>query len=241
MNRTIILRCHTEVAEERRRPGNEQRNRTKVHQKTRRSQRHWSSSALVFDNETRLDERQPLTFGFARLLQDDGTSYGECRAEILFYDPDELTSSEIDRLRQYVGRRRGEVAKDVASRDIVLCTKQYFIENFLFPHIEAENLIVGFNLPFDLSRLAADVRPATKLNEGWSLIFNYTDRKTGEIKIDKIRRIKITRKDGKIAFIRLSGYSERRGNLPYGRFLDLFTLAWSLRNVHYSLDGLAHD
>ena len=175
------------------------------------------------------------------IVQDDGTGYGECRAEIIFYDPDELTSPEIHQLKQYVARRRAEVARDVASRDIVLCTKQHFIEKFLFPHIEAENLIVAFNLPFDLSRLAADARSATKLNEGWSLIFNYTDRKTGKIKTDRIRRIKITRKDGKIAFIRLSGYSERRGVLPYGRFLDLFTLAWSLRNVHYSLDGLAHD
>ena len=74
MNRTIILRCHTEVAEERGRRGTEQQNRAKVHQKTRRSQRHWPPFALVFDGETRLDERQSLTFGFARLLQDDGTS-----------------------------------------------------------------------------------------------------------------------------------------------------------------------
>ena len=135
----------------------------------------------------------------------DGTSYGDCRAEIIFYDPEELTPVEIDKLKQYVERKRAEVAKDVVSRDIVLCTKQYFIEKFLFPHIEAENLIVGFNLPFDLSRLAAEARPATKLNEGWSLMFNYTDQTTGEVKLDRIRRIKITRKDGNVAANRHPG------------------------------------
>ncbi len=75
----------------------------------------------------------------------------------------------------------------------------------------------------------------------WSLVFEYRDRKTEQLKEDAIRRIKITRKDGKIAFIRLSGYSTLRGVLPSGRFLDLFTLAWALRNVHYSLNGLAKD
>ena len=79
------------------------------------------------------------------------------------------------------------------------------------------------------------------MNEDWSLVFEYIDRVTKKLKEDTIRRIKITRKDGKIAFIRLSGYSNKRGILPYGRFLDLFTLAWALRNVHHSLDSLAED
>jgi len=241
MNRTIILRCHTEVATEPVELGTVQPDHPKAHPSNSRNQRRWSPFALPFDCETRLDENKSLTCGFARLLQDDGESYADCRAEILFYDPDELTPVEVNHLRQYVARKRAEVAKDVVSREIVLCTKQYFVEKFLFPHIEAGNLIVGFNLPFDLSRLAADARPATSLNEGWSLIFNYTDRKTRQVKTDRIRRIKITRKDGKIAFIRMSGFSKRRGILPYGRFLDLFTLAWALRNVHYSLDGLARE
>lgn len=73
------------------------------------------------------------------------------------------------------------------------------------------------------------------------MVFQFTDRKTKKLEEDAIRRIKITRKDGKIAFIRLSGYSKKSGRLPYGRFLDLFTLAWALRNVHYRLDSLAKD
>lgn len=69
MNRTVILRCHTEVAEEPK-SDTKQQNGTQVSWKTRGNQRRWPPFALVFDCETRLDERQSLTFGFARLLQD---------------------------------------------------------------------------------------------------------------------------------------------------------------------------
>ena len=118
------------------------------------------------------------------------------------------------------------------SKEILLLTKQEFIEKFFFPHAEAGSLIVGFNLPFDLNRLPSDARPATRINEDWSLVFHYTDRKTGKLKEDTIHRIKITRKDGKTAFIGLSGVSlhgrkkkRRKKRLPHGRFLDLRTLA----------------
>ena len=230
MKKTIILRAHTEF-------------RTKL------SRREWIAPdsptwppyALVFDCETRTGELQSLTFGFAQLLRNVHGNYGDCRVEIIFYDPEELKSSEVRVLKRYVRRNRAKVSQDVSSKKILLLTKQQFIYRFLFPHVEAESLIVGFNLCFDLTRLVSDARAATRINDDWSLVFEYRDRKTKQIREDTIRRIKITRKDGKIAFIKLSGYSTRRGVLPSGRFLDLFTLAWALRNVHYSLQGLADD
>jgi hypothetical protein len=99
MNRTIILRCHTEVAENGAEAVAVKPDRPQAQWTTRRNQRRWPPFALTFDCETRLDENQSLTFGFARLLQDDGKSYENCRAEILFYDPDELTSVEINKKR----------------------------------------------------------------------------------------------------------------------------------------------
>jgi len=228
---TPILRGHTETRQQRR---SRKRARRKHPPK-------WPLFALVFDCETRTDEKQSLTFGFVRLLRNVENSYSDCRVEIIFFDPEEIRPSEIQALRKYAAEKRAEIALDVRSRNLLLLTKQEFIERFLFPHLEAGSLIVGFNLPFDLARLASDARPATRLNEDWSLVFDYTDRKTGRVERDTIRRIKITRKDGKVTFIRLSGYSKRKGKLPYGRFLDLFALAWSLRSVHYSLDGLAKD
>lgn len=230
MNRTIILRAHTEF-------------------RTKCSRRKWIAPesptwppyALVFDSETRTDTLLPLTFGFARLIRNVNGSYTDCRVEIIFYDPEELKPFEVRVLRKYVARNRAEISQDVSSNKILLLTKQQFIDRFFFPHVEAESLIVGFNLCFDLTRIASDARAATRINDDWSLVFEYQDRITKQLKEDTIRRIKITRKDGKIAFIKLSGYSTRRGVLPSGRFLDLFTLAWALRNVHYSLNALAKD
>ncbi|MGH2508121.1 MAG: hypothetical protein ACRDHZ_12055, partial [Ktedonobacteraceae bacterium] len=230
MNKTVILRAHTEVRRKRKK-------RKWIKPKSTK----WPPYALVFDCETRIDENLSLTFGFARLLRNDRNAYTDCRAEIVFYDPDELKLSEVQCLMRYVAKRKTETADDVLPRKLLLLTRQQFIQRFFFPHAEAESLIVGFNLCFDLSRIAADARPATGLNEDWSLVFHYEDRKTKQTKEDKVRRIKITRKDGKVAFIKLSGYSTWKGVLPSGRFLDLFTLAWALRNIHYSLKALAKD
>jgi hypothetical protein len=230
VNKTLILRAHTEV-----------RAKPKKQKWFKPKSVKWPNHALVFDCETRIDQNQSLTFGFARLLRNDENSYTDCRAEIIFYDPDELKSFEVQRLKKYVLGKRSETSDDVSSKTILLLTKQQFMQQFFFPHAQAESLIVGFNLCFDLTRIADDARPATRLNEDWSLVFHYKDRKTKQTKKDSIRRIKITRKDGKIAFIKLSGYSTWTGVLPSGRFLDLFTLAWALRNVHYSLKGLAKD
>jgi hypothetical protein len=192
MNKTIILRAHTEF-------------------RTKRSRRQtvpphspkWPPYALVFDCETRTDELLSLTFGFARLIRNVNGSYTDCRAEIIFYDPQELKPFEVRVLRKYVARNRAETSPDVSSKKILLLTKQQFIDRFFFPHVETESLIVGFNLCFDLTRIASDARAATRINDDWSLVFEYRDRKTKQLKEDTIRRIKITRKDGKIAFIKL--------------------------------------
>lgn len=111
------------------------------------------------------------------------------------------------------------------------------------PH-GAAALIVGFNLPFDLSRLAVDCRQARRRGEGWSLVIS-RDRhpQTGDPRDDPFRpRIRITPKDSKAAFIRLTGVPIRSSKTgrrlkPYspGRFLDLRTFGWALRNEPYGL------
>jgi hypothetical protein len=231
MNCTPIFRAHTETKQRRRRgKASNQRRIPK-----------WPPYALAFDCETRIDEKKSLTFGFARLLRNSKDTYNDCRAEIAFYDPEELTPAEINILKQFVARKRAETAKDVYSRDIQLLTRQEFVEQFLFPHAEAGSLIVGFNLPFDITRLPSSARPATRLNEDWSLVF--ANRSSNPDTLQKGEfRIKVDRKDGKIAFFALSGSFEHKGRFSSeGRFLDLFALAWSLTNTSYSLKGLAKD
>jgi hypothetical protein len=241
MNCPIILRAHTETRKRRTTGKLAGRKRKKHRAKQPRSERNWPPYALVFDCETRIDENQSLTFGLARLLRDVEHSYSDCRAEIIFYDPDELKPPEILALGQYVAHEHAETATDIPYRNILLLTKREFVEEVLFPHAEAGTLIVGFNLPFDLSRLADEARAATRVDKDWSLVFRNQSSNPDSLRKNQFR-IKIDRKDGKIAFIALSGAFERRGRFSSdGRFLDLFALAWSLTNISYKLKSLAKD
>jgi hypothetical protein len=233
MNRTIILRAHAE-AHERHRKG-----KGKSDSEKRESPSNWPPYALVLDCETRTDERQSLTFGFFRLLRNVDGSYSDVREEGIFYDPEEAYHSEFRVLKQHL--RQAETSKDVISHDVLLLTKRQFIETYFFPHAETGSLIVGFNLPFDLSRLASWARPATQVNKDWSLVFR-NESANPDVLRKREFRIKVDRKDGKIAFISLTGLFVERGRFSSsGRFLDLFALAWSLTNTSYSLKSLAKD
>src|SRR5438445_269101 len=150
-----------------------------------------------------------------------------------FDDPDELSSREIIELTDFSKREEPETASDV-SPEIRILTREEFLKQVFFPLAVNGALIVGFNLPFDICRLAADAREARRLNDDWSFVM-----------LDEpfCPRIVVTRKDGKIAFFRLSGVGRdpktgKKIRIPRGRFLDVRTLAWALRNVTYSLNGL---
>jgi hypothetical protein len=231
MKSTIYLRAHTETPK---------RPRGKKHSNSKSPK--WSDSALVFDCETTTDEKQSLTFGSYRLLRNVSGSYREVRQEGLVY-PDNVSVHDLQVLKCYAKRHTAESAKDCPNQICVLSLRE-FVENVFLPHALAGTLIVGFNLPFDISRIAADVRKARRLNEDWSFVMcRDTDPGTGKPRDNPFRpRIKVTRKDGKFAFIRLSGISirnpktgKRLKRYAPGRFLDLRTLAWALRNVSYNL------
>jgi len=233
MNSTILLRAHTELQKKR-----------KGAQRKKSNSPKWAKYALVFDCETTTDEKQSLTFGSYRLLREVNGRYSEIREEGFFY-PDDLPSHEVGILIQYAKQHAAETAID-CPKQICVRTLQEFIEKVFFPNALAGAVIVGFNLPFDISRIASDAREARRLNEDWSLVMSRDkDPRTGEVRDNPfLPRIKITRKDGKFAFFRFSGVSilnpktgKRLKAYRPGRFLDLRTLAWALRNVSYSLES----
>src|SRR5437879_4430136 len=225
MNGTIVLRAHTELLEKSKKP-----KRRKQH----KAEPKWPPCALVLDPETRTDEKQNLTFGPYRVVfADENGQYTDVRQEGFFYDPNELSPREIDELTKFSKREKAETAHDV-SKDLRMLTREEFLKQIFFPLAVNGALIVGFNLPFDISRLAADAREARRLNDDWSFVM-----------LDEpfCPRIVVTRKDGKIAFFRLSGVGRdpktgKKIRIPRGRFLDVRTLAWALRNVTYRLSGL---
>jgi hypothetical protein len=164
--------------------------------------------------------------------------------EIVFYADDipERDPDGMDALQQFASHNSAEAIK---SHKLQLVSRSEFIEQYFWRTLlEAEGMIVCFNAPFDLSRLAIDCREARRTNEGWSLIMSQDiDPQTGLIRENPFRpRVKITPKDSKCAFITLTGVSilsRKSGQRlkPYraGRFLDVKTLLWALRNKSVSL------
>ena len=116
-----------------------------------------------------------------------------------------------------------------------LMTRASFINHVFRRSIRRGNLVVGFNLPFDLSRIA--VRAANGSKGSWSLALSTRkSRKTGKPEPNPERpRIVINSMNSKMAFIKLGSILHRDEWPKEGRFLDLRTLGWSLRNEAYSL------
>ena len=101
-------------------------------------------SMLVFDTETLVDATQRLTFGSYRFIED-----GECLEEGLFCGAD-LLESDRNILDRYAAMHRA----DAINKKMQFLTLQEFIRTFYFAAYKGRCLVVGFNLPFDLSRIA---------------------------------------------------------------------------------------
>jgi hypothetical protein len=94
---------------------------------------------LLFDTETTVDAAQRLRVGAYQFRKGDDVDEAG-----LFYDPTILSEDELALLRQ-VCRERGRMLRTVAE----------FIDEVLFARAyDLRASIVGFNLPFDISRLA---------------------------------------------------------------------------------------
>jgi hypothetical protein len=247
----IFVRAHTEVINRPKRPRGSKAGAGSKAMSARRKQvwePAWPYHALVIDCETTTDERQTLTFGSYRFCRATGDGLYVCVEEGLFYD-DQLQESDpegLSVLQCYVESIKAETPKGYPDRPLLLSRSEFMDRVFWRAAGLAGALVVGFNLPFDLSRLAVEQRAARGHDRGWSLImFQDTDPTTGQPRHDPFRpRIKVAPKDSKTAFIRFAGVSMRSKKtkkrlVAYtpGRFLDLRTLGWTLRNESYSLQS----
>src|SRR6185437_14840875 len=97
-----------------------------------------SRLALFFDTETTDDAAQRLRFGCYQVWE------GDRREERgIFYDPENVKPEELAELRRVAASRRQR-----------LLTRALFVDQQFSRMGLAGALIVGFNLPFDISRLA---------------------------------------------------------------------------------------
>jgi hypothetical protein len=194
----------------------------------------------VIDTETTTDALQKLNFGVYQFCEIAHDGKYLCLEEGIFH-ADELGSGGQEVLRAYVREQNAKRGKGELKLD--LYNRHLFVEKVMYTAIQAGAAIVAFNLPFDLSRLAVEYRVARGAGRrGWSFVlFRYKDKAKSEWVPNTFRpRVQLRPKDSKAAFIRLAGGDMSQ---PYrtGRFLDLKTLVWALRNKSLSLDSACRE
>ncbi|WP_263365243.1 DNA polymerase [Edaphobacter bradus] len=201
-------------------------------------------SMLVFDTETTVDAMQKLVFGCYRFIDQ-----GECREEGLFYDED-LPEDKLEILRRYIRQHKADTADEL---ELKLISCREFLKKLFKAAYKVRSLVVGFNLPFDLSRLGFDVSAARQeFVGGFSLgLWTYEDQ-SGQERLDPNRpRVTVKHIDSKRALMSFTGRKTtdhddlipddsadgkpRKGYKFRGHFLDLKTLAFALTDRGHSL------
>ena len=106
---------------------------------------------LVFDTETTIDKYQNLNFGSYGVWQNDKLDeFG------LFYD-NNLDNNDVKTLSDYANKKH-----------IKLITKSQFLDMFIDYVYKRRAICVGFNLPFDISRIAIDYSISRRDNNAFS-------------------------------------------------------------------------
>jgi hypothetical protein len=199
----------------------------------------WPPHCLIIDTETTLDPAQTLNFGVFRRCKLVGSRY-LCVAEGIFHR-DALSVTELKLVQRHTVNPPALAAAEYfpAQTGLSLMSRSDFISRVFWNSVRKGELIVSFNSPFDLSRLA--IKSATgRKGDDWSLALSalWKNPKTGRVIPNPKRpRIVIDAQNSKMAFIKLGSVLHKEEWLKEGRFLDMRTLGWALRNRSFTLDG----
>lgn len=207
-------------------------------QATKRARpRKWPEYALVFDTETELDLKQTLNFGIWRFCQLQGTAYVAIE-EGLFYR-DDLPPKDIDAILTYGSNNLADGLAHGANRPLTVLSRAEFVERIFWEPVRAGALIVGFNLGFDIARIA--VRWTVSRNGGFSFVLSDLSEK----QVENIHRprIRIAPLNGVAERIELTAVrrKDEQHRWRNGRFLDLHTLAFALTDTSYTLENAIHE
>ncbi|MFL6439446.1 MAG: hypothetical protein ACJ71Q_17860 [Terriglobales bacterium] len=190
----------------------------------------WANFALVFDCETTTDIRQDLTFAWWRFCELKDGIYVAQQEGVIYADA--LHKSDVGLIRAFARSKRADVEQGCPEK-ILVQSRSEFVNGEFWEALQAAAVIVCFNAPFDLSRLALQYREAQRKNSGWSMVYWEYNGKPDKFK----PMIRIKPKDSRSAFISLAGGDPENRTVYRGRFLDLSVLGWALRNQHMSLEG----
>ena len=205
--------------------------------RTKRSAHHPPQRTLVFDTETTTDPSQRLNFGCARYFVDrhDGLRGTACVREFLFYADDLPTRDPhgYEVLCQFVKVQRAEVVPG-RSPTIRLLSRAEFVEQVLYEIVYRKKaMVVGFNLPFDMTRIAVDATKSRKTFYGGTSLrlFDNEDFRPRFVyrPLDSKRSL--------MAFTRVAKGKKGNGVNFAGRFVDLRTLAFAFTDESHSLES----
>ncbi|MEQ8832823.1 MAG: hypothetical protein RIB67_00100 [Miltoncostaeaceae bacterium] len=208
----------------------------------------------MLDTETTIDPTQRLLVGVWRLYRDEaGADHPAFLVQEGILIPDDLASTDPDAhalVAQYVAAHRSDVAR-AAYRRLALLTRSQFVDQLLWRRAYKQRaLVVGLNLPFDLSRLAVGAGAAKGwFRGGFSLPLCEHDGRENRFRPRLLMRM-IDSKRAELSFSRPAGI-DRADQVPEdspdgradpryafrGNFLDLRTLAFALTNASHSLES----
>jgi hypothetical protein len=192
-----------------------------------------SGWVLIFDCETATTPDQKLKFGNYQLRHN-----GRLFERGLFYEADALTPDELAVLRTH---REIDIPSE-AGEKITFLTRHEFVEQVFFAKGYAVGAqFVGFNLPFDISRLAVRHTDARrKMKGGFSFIL-IDDEKRPTVSVKHLSQ--------RTSFIHFTGIrpkpesddpvSEDAPDVDRGYFVDVKTLAAALLSESHSLESLS--
>lgn len=169
---------------------------------------------LVYDTETTIDQYQNFKIGFFQIFVDRKFQH-----QGLFYDESMLTKKENNTFVSYAEKNK-----------IALYSLEEFIDEVLYIEIfRWKTLCVGFNLPFDISRISKKVGDSRGKNKGGFTFTLSKNRFNPAIIIKKMG-------EGHNFTFHSTKVNQDKHFFP-GYFLDVQTLAEVLlRSTHISLE-----
>src|SRR5215216_1915918 len=171
---------------------------------------------VVFDTETTTDMAQAPRLGTYLVFEGD-----KLHKRGIFYNPDVIKKTDLRTLTRYA-----------AKEDLTLITLEEFVDTVFYKYgYDYNGTIVGFNIPFDVSRLAIHWAESSKKERGW-----------WSLKLSQKKyfpRVQIKNLSGKASIIQFASMGSREAteamrkkNLQVsaykGTFVDVGTLAHAL-------------
>jgi hypothetical protein len=183
---------------------------------------HNQNIRMYIDTETTIDQFQNLTFGSCLIQRQ--TSSGVKEDWYLFYG--DIREDKINLIKQYS-----------REHNITVMPVREFVDNVFYPYAyQMRSEVIGFNLPFDLSRLAIDYGISRNTKDAFSLKLS-EDKRNPRIRIQSI--------DQKRSFITfttpLRKKSDKKFKAYRGYFVDLKTFTFALTDKSHTLDSACKD